>query len=117
MLFHPVFLYESIWNLALCGLLLWAQRRFELAAGRLFGVYLVGYGVGRFWIEGLRIDRSHSVGGLRLNQWVTLAGLLAGSIYLTATRGRKWGEPSSRARTPNHDGGHLSAVETIEGSA
>ncbi len=36
--------------------LLWVQKRFRLAAGRLMGVYLIGYGIGRFWIEGLRID-------------------------------------------------------------
>ena len=91
-LFHPAFLYESLWNLALCGVLLWVQRRFRLAAGRLFAVYLVGYGLGRFWIEGLRIDPAHDLGGLRLNQWVALTSVLAGSIYLLATHGRKWDE-------------------------
>jgi prolipoprotein diacylglyceryl transferase len=91
--FHPTFLYESLWNFALCGLLLWVQQRYRLAAGRLFGVYLIGYGVGRFWIEGLRIDPSHEVGGLRWNQWVALAAVLAGVIYLVVTRGRKWDEP------------------------
>ena len=92
--FHPTFLYESLWNLALCAALLWCQRRFQLAAGRLLGVYLVGYGAGRFWIEGLRIDPAHSVAGLRLNQWVSLAAVASGIAYLLATRGRKWNEPA-----------------------
>jgi len=90
--FHPTFLYESLWNLALCGVLLWIQRRYRLAAGRLLGVYLIGYGTGRFWIEGLRIDPANSAGGLRLNQWVALAAIAAGAIYLVVTRGQKWAE-------------------------
>ena len=90
--FHPTFLYESLWNLALCGVLLWIQRRYRLAAGRLLGVYLIGYGTGRFWIEGLRIDPANSAGGLRLNQWVALAAIAAGAIHLVVTRGQKWAE-------------------------
>lgn len=90
--FHPTFLYESLWNLALAGLLLWIQCRYRLAAGRLFAVYLVGYGTGRFWIEGLRIDPAADVAGLRLNQWVALAAVVGGGAYLVVTRGRKWNE-------------------------
>jgi prolipoprotein diacylglyceryl transferase len=90
--FHPTFLYESLWNLALCAVLLWIQRRFQLAAGRLLGVYLIGYGAGRFWIEGLRVDPSHDIGGLRLNQWMALAAVIAGAVLLVVTRGRKWDE-------------------------
>jgi hypothetical protein len=55
-------------------------------------VYLIGYGIGRFWIEGLRIDPSHEVAGLRWNQWVALAAVAAGAIYLVVTRGKKWDE-------------------------
>jgi prolipoprotein diacylglyceryl transferase len=104
--FHPAFLYESLWNFALCGFLLWVQRRFRLAAGRLMGVYLIGYGLGRFWIEGLRIDPSHEVAGLRWNQWVALAAIAGGTIYLLATWGQKWDEqPAGDADTASmiHD--------------
>ncbi|HQZ34717.1 MAG TPA: prolipoprotein diacylglyceryl transferase, partial [Ilumatobacteraceae bacterium] len=102
--FHPTFLYESLWNLALCGVLLWIQRRYRLAAGRLLGVYLIGYGTGRFWIEGLRIDPANSAGGLRLNQWVALAAIAAGAIYLVATRGQKWDEtPHPAAAAENFE--------------
>jgi prolipoprotein diacylglyceryl transferase len=93
--FHPTFLYESLWNLALCVLLLWCQRQFRLAAGRLLGIYLVGYGVGRLWIEGLRIDPASEAGGLRLNQWVSLAAVIGGAGYLVVTHGKKWNEPIS----------------------
>jgi prolipoprotein diacylglyceryl transferase len=90
--FHPAFLYESLWNLVLCGVLLYVQRRFQLAAGRLIGVYLIGYGAGRYWIEGLRIDPSHDVAGLRLNQWVALLAVIGGIVLLAVTRGKKWDE-------------------------
>jgi prolipoprotein diacylglyceryl transferase len=97
--FHPTFLYESLWNFALCGLLLWIQKRYRLAAGRLMAVYLIGYGTGRFWIEGLRIDPSHEVGGLRWNQWVALAAIAGGVIWLILTRGQKWDETPRIARS------------------
>lgn len=93
--FHPTFLYESLWNFALCAVLLWCQRRFRLAPGRLLGCYLIGYGVGRFWIEGLRIDPASEAGGLRLNQWVSLAAFVGGIGYLLVTHGKKWNEPES----------------------
>ena len=53
---HPTFLYESLWNLAvLIGLLIW--RKHKKFQGEVFLLYLFGYGVGRFWIEGLRTDQ------------------------------------------------------------
>ena len=53
---HPTFLYESLWNLALMiGLLIyWKHRKFN---GEVFLLYLLGYGLGRFWIESLRTDQ------------------------------------------------------------
>ena len=102
--FHPTFLYESLWNLGLVALLLWIDRRLKLGPGRLFAVYLAGYGAGRFWIEGLRIDPTEAsdVAGLRWNQWVALAAVVAGAVWLLRTRGSRWpdspvdagGEPS-----------------------
>ena len=52
----------------------------------------MGYGIGRFWIEGLRIDpvELSDVGGLRWNQWVALAAIVGGAGYLLATHGRRW---------------------------
>jgi len=91
--FHPTFLYESLWNLALSVVLLWCHRRLRLGAGRLLGCYLIGYGIGRFWIEALRIDPALAAGGLRLNQWVSLAAIVGGAGYLLVTHGQKWDEP------------------------
>ena len=93
--FHPTFLYESLWNLALCGALLWIDRRFAPQRGRLFAMYVAGYGLGRFWIEGLRIDDAKEFGPFRLNQWMALALIAGGLIYLLLTRTRR----RSRTRT------------------
>lgn len=85
--FHPTFLYESLWNLALAGALILLDRRRPLGGGRLMAVYVAGYGVGRFWVEGLRIDPADSLGGLRWNQWVALAAVIGSVIVLVRTKG------------------------------
>ena len=77
-LFHPTFLYEIIWNLAGFALLILLERRMQLRWGQLFGLYLAVYSVGRYWIEGLRIDPSEIFFGIRTNQWSALAGLAIG---------------------------------------
>ncbi len=52
---HPTFLYESVWNLGVLIFLLFMRhhKKFE---GQQFCLYMIGYGIGRFWIEGLRTD-------------------------------------------------------------
>jgi prolipoprotein diacylglyceryl transferase len=89
--FHPTFLYESLWNVALCIVLLRIDHRFRLRPGRLFAMYVVGYAAGRFWIEGLRIDPAHTVGGMRLNQWVALIAAAGAVLYLALDRARHRG--------------------------
>jgi prolipoprotein diacylglyceryl transferase len=81
-LFHPTFLYESLWNLALCGLLIAIDRRYRPRPPRLMGMYLFGYGVGRFWVEGLRIDEADQFGPFRFNQWVALVVAVLSAVYL-----------------------------------
>ena len=81
-----------MWNFALAGFLVWVDRKFRLAPGRLMAVYLMGYGTGRFWIEGLRIDPADEIAGLRFNQWVSLVAVVAGALWLFFTRGQKWPE-------------------------
>jgi prolipoprotein diacylglyceryl transferase len=92
--FHPTFLYESLWNFGLCGALLWIDRRFHPAPGRLMAMYFVGYGIGRFWVEGLRIDPADELGPFRWNQWVALAAIVGGLVYLLLTRGAEHPSPS-----------------------
>ncbi len=67
--YHPLFLYESLFNLANMGFLLWLGRRYgqKLKDGDLFLTYLITYPVFRFFMEYLRLDNSY-VGGINANQ-------------------------------------------------
>ena len=68
--FHPTFLYESLWCIALALLLIRIEKR--LQPGQLFCLYVAGYCVGRFFIELLRVDSASIVLGLRINVWVSI---------------------------------------------
>lgn len=65
--FHPTFLYESLWCLAVAAVLVWAHQKFELVKGQVFALYVALYCAGRVWIEALRIDEANHILGLRLN--------------------------------------------------
>ncbi len=150
--FHPTFLYEMLWNLALVGVLLsldarrgrggalpawvpWGasaffglgvgldvllvvQRQTELTAGvqaavfvggvllgglliravvgfdrqgphrraDLFILYVLGYALGRLWVESLRIDTANTILGLRLNEWTSIAAIVAALVVLAVRR-------------------------------
>jgi prolipoprotein diacylglyceryl transferase len=68
--FHPTFLYELIWNLALAGALIWLGRRGRIRAPGLFALYVAGYSGFRIFEELLRVDPAHHILGLRLNFFV-----------------------------------------------
>ncbi|MEV4798949.1 prolipoprotein diacylglyceryl transferase [Nonomuraea sp. NPDC049421] len=93
-LYHPTFLYESLWNVAVGFVLIYAGRRFGLRHGRLFALYVACYTLGRFWIEGLRIDPvggvDHAVHflGLRINQWTSIVLFVLALVYFFATRNK-----------------------------
>jgi len=72
---HPTFLYESVWNICvlIIILLFTKHRKYD---GQLFLIYLLGYGAGRFWIEGLRTDQLILFGtGMAVSQ--VLSGITA----------------------------------------
>lgn len=79
--FQPTFLYEMLWNLALCGVLLWLDRRKMAPRGKLFAIYVFGYGLGRLWVEALRIDKASKIFGTRVNIWVALLAVLGGLAW------------------------------------
>jgi phosphatidylglycerol:prolipoprotein diacylglycerol transferase len=81
--YHPLFLYESLWNLVNMGFLLWMSRRYadRLKPGDVFLTYLVIYPMGRFLMEFLRLD-SAQVGGLNINQALSLVVALAAGFML-----------------------------------
>lgn len=88
--FHPTFLYESLWNLGVFGLLLYLFFRGLKAAqsggagfkpGTIALTYFIAYSLGRVWIEGLRMD-SLMLGPLRIAQVVSLGGVAVGVLGL-----------------------------------
>jgi phosphatidylglycerol---prolipoprotein diacylglyceryl transferase len=81
--YHPLFLYESLWDLANMALLLWLSRRFHdrLRSGDIFLIYLIVYPVGRFLLEFLRMDASQ-VAGININQIIMGAIALAAAATL-----------------------------------
>ena len=84
--FHPTFLYESLWSLLGILVLLVIERFFNLRWGRMFALYLVWYGIGRFMIESIRLDPADIFLGLRTNQWSALLGALVGlALFLVQT--------------------------------
>jgi prolipoprotein diacylglyceryl transferase len=80
--FHPTFLYEGLWNLGLAALLIWLDRKRLVRRGRLFAVYVLGYGIGRFWVEALRSDEASLLWGVRVNIWVSGLLVLGGLAWL-----------------------------------
>ncbi len=95
LLFHPTFAYEMLWNLAGAAVLLILASRLKLQWGRVFGLYLVIYSLGRIWIEAIRIDPSEIILGLRINIWSALIGLSIGIIIFLVQKRRHPGlEPT-----------------------
>lgn len=80
--FHPTFLYEGLWNLALAGLIIWGGTKVVFKPGRWFAVYVAGYGLGRLWVENLRIDEATLIGGVRVNIWMSLVVIAGGLLWL-----------------------------------
>lgn len=73
---HPTFFYESCWNLCLLLFMLWF-RRYKKYDGQMLWIYLLGYGIGRFWIESLRTDQLILFGtGLPVSQALSLVLIL-----------------------------------------
>ncbi|HEX6674668.1 MAG TPA: prolipoprotein diacylglyceryl transferase [Actinomycetes bacterium] len=80
--FHPTFLYESLFNLLVCGLLVWIGRARRLRTGSLVLCYAVLYATGRFFLELLRTDTTYRLAGLSRNAYVSIAVVLLGSAAL-----------------------------------
>jgi prolipoprotein diacylglyceryl transferase len=83
-LFHPTFLYESLWNLAGVVILLALDRKFNFRRSRLFWLYAMYYTLGRVWIEAMRIDDAEQIAlfGIttRLNVWTSIFVFLAALV-------------------------------------
>lgn len=114
-LFQPLFLYEMIWNIIGVFVLLWLERHFHLQWGKLLAVYLIWYGLGRSYLESIRIDPSEfNFLGIPFNTWAAFGAVLVGIIvFIVQSRRHSGLEPSAyrpgREWTPSN-----SAVELID---
>ncbi|KZL93908.1 prolipoprotein diacylglyceryl transferase [Clostridium magnum] len=72
--YHPTFLYESIWNICVCIILVYILHKTH-KKGTVIFLYIGLYSMGRFFIEGLRTD-SLMLGSIRVAQLVSLSGVL-----------------------------------------
>ncbi|TFD50418.1 prolipoprotein diacylglyceryl transferase [Cryobacterium sp. Hh11] len=88
-LFHPLFLYEMLWNLAGVAVILLVDRRFDLRWGKALGLYLVIYGTGRTWLEALRLDPTEfQLLGVKINI-ITAALVAAIGLVLIIVQSRR----------------------------
>lgn len=95
-LFQPLFLYEIIWNVIGIAVILLIERKFRLRWGKAFGVYLIWYGLGRSYLESIRIDPSEfSFLSIPSNVWAAFAAIVIGIVLIIVQNRRHTGlEPS-----------------------
>ncbi|SDH22374.1 prolipoprotein diacylglyceryl transferase [Microbacterium pygmaeum] len=95
-LFHPLFLYEMIWNLIGAAVIVLLERRFTLGWGRSLAIYLIWYGIGRSGLEAIRIDPSSDAPlGIPANIWASIVVALIGvALFVIQTIRHPTPEPS-----------------------
>lgn len=86
---HPTFLYEALWNVAVCVFLIWADKKFQMGRGRVFGLYVASYMLGRFMVELMRDDAATMVWGLRINTITSTVFFLLAVLFLVVRKGRR----------------------------
>ena len=87
--FHPTFLYELLWCVAVAVILIKLPgfiRKVPKKSGDIFVIYILAYSLGRLWIEALRIDDANLIFGVRLNIWVSLIAIITAYIYLARSK-------------------------------
>ncbi|ORB58541.1 prolipoprotein diacylglyceryl transferase [Mycobacterium persicum] len=87
---HPTFLYELLWNVLVFGVLIYLDRRFTIGHGRLFGLYVALYCVGRFGVELMRDDTATHIAGIRINLFTSTFVFIGAVVYvILAPKGRE----------------------------
>jgi len=81
--FHPLFFYESAWNMAGFILLIVLGRKLKhrLRDGDVFFLYVIWYGIGRFYLESFKLD-VWTLGGIPTARWITGAAVILAVIIL-----------------------------------
>ena len=134
-LFHPTFLYEMLWNIFVLTAILLIERQYKLQWGKVWALYMIGYGIGRIWFESIRIDPSEVFLGLRSNVWGAIIAIVLGLVLFIAQNrnypgrepgvyvpGREWtpddavdsGETYSDSDEPGEDAETTSQVDASE---
>jgi prolipoprotein diacylglyceryl transferase len=111
--YHPTFLYELIFDLALAALLVWLGHHTAIKPPGLFALYVTGYSAFRIYEESLRIDYSQHFLGLRLNTFVASALTLVGMAWFIYTQRRS----SADAADASNAGGSADAVTVADGDS
>jgi len=112
--FHPTFLYELIFDLALAAVLVWLGHHAKIKPPGLFALYVTGYSAFRIFEESLRIDYSVHFLGLRLNTFVATALTIIGVIWFVLSQRRPSVAATSRAETSGEGG---TAADEVAGTA
>lgn len=82
---QATFFYESMWNLGVFILLMLYRKKAKYD-GNLIAMYFIAYGIGRFFIEGLRTDSLYALPGIRISQVLSLVFIAGGIIYILVRR-------------------------------
>jgi prolipoprotein diacylglyceryl transferase len=116
-LFIPLFLYEIVWNVAGIVVILLLERRFKLRWGKAIAVYFMWYGIGRTYLESIRIDPSEfTFLGIPVNVWAAFSLFLIGLVlFIVQSRrhpglelsvyrpGREWVNPKAAVDSSDTD--------------
>jgi prolipoprotein diacylglyceryl transferase len=94
-LFHPMFLYEILWNLLGAFVIIVLERKLYLRWGKAFGVYLIWYGIGRSVFETYRLDSSETFLSIRTNVWGALLAIVVGVLIILIQNRRHPGKELS----------------------
>ncbi len=108
-LYHPTFLYESLWDVGVAILVLLADRRYKFGRGRAFALYVMAYTVGRAWVESLRVDTAEHFLGMRLNVFTSVIVFVGALIYFVRVRG-------PRQRMVVDEDGKITIVPDVDGA-
>jgi phosphatidylglycerol:prolipoprotein diacylglycerol transferase len=95
--FHPVFLYESVWNLIGAVLILVTGRKWagKLKEGDLFLFYLIWYPLGRMWVESLRPD-AWKIGNIPTAQIISVVLIVVSAVLLVVRHRRQPQAPAAQ---------------------
>jgi prolipoprotein diacylglyceryl transferase len=102
-LFQPLFLYEIIWNLLGVALILLIERRIHLRWGKALGAYFIWYGIGRTWLESLRLDPTEFLlFGVKINM-VTAMLIAVLGVAIIAVQAQRHPRPEISPYLPGRE--------------